>query len=265
MGTGLGIIFKNLYKLFRRIISRTFYALFANNKLNTHRIERLSGLHRGKRAFIVCNGPSLSPIDLETIYRNGDISFACNKIDKIFTKTNWRPTYYAVMDETFQYSLVDTMNVVPASIKFLSKDSYIKTRKVRGNVIFIETIGGSALLDNPKFSKQLSSGIYTIGTTTYSLIQIAVSMGIKEIYIIGCDNTYAKEIKRDGSIVNNGKNSYFEGTSQKDQMNAAATWQMDIAYDYARKYADSNGIKIYNATRGGCLEAFQRVNFDSLF
>ena len=40
---------------------------------------------------------------------------------------------------------------------------------------------------------------------------------------------------------------------------------MDIAYDYARKYADSNGIKIYNATRGGCLEAFQRVNFDSLF
>ena len=27
----------------------------------------------------------------------------------------------------------------------------------------------------------------------------------------------------------------------------------------------SNGIKIYNATRGGALEVFERVDFDSLF
>lgn len=265
MGTGIGVLLKIIQKVYRKNISRLFFCLFADKTKNNQKIQELSDIHAGKRAFVICNGPSLLPEDLDAINKKGDLSFACNKIDKIFTKTNWRPTYYAVLDETFQYSLVDTMSVIPASYKFLSKDSYIKTRKVRGNVIYIETIGGSALLDNPKFSKQLSSGIYTIGTTTYSLIQIAVSMGIKEIYIIGCDNTYAKEIKRDGSIVNNGKNSYFEGTSQKDQMNAAATWQMDIAYDYARKYADSNGIKIYNATRGGCLEAFQRVNFDSLF
>ena len=31
-----------------------------------------------------------------------------------------------------------------------------------------------------------------------------------------------------------------------------------------RTYAESNGIEILNATRGGKLEAFERVNFDEL-
>jgi hypothetical protein len=38
-----------------------------------------------------------------------------------------------------------------------------------------------------------------------------------------------------------------------------------LAYSAAKKFADENGIKIYNATRGGKLEVFERVDFDSLF
>ena len=37
------------------------------------------------------------------------------------------------------------------------------------------------------------------------------------------------------------------------------------AYQKAKTYADTHNIKIYNATRGGKLEVFQRVEFDSLF
>ena len=36
-------------------------------------------------------------------------------------------------------------------------------------------------------------------------------------------------------------------------------------YKSARKYADTHHVHIYNATRGGYLEIFDRVNFDSLF
>ena len=36
-------------------------------------------------------------------------------------------------------------------------------------------------------------------------------------------------------------------------------------YQKAKQYADAHGIKIYNATRGGKLEVFPRVDFDSLF
>ncbi len=40
---------------------------------------------------------------------------------------------------------------------------------------------------------------------------------------------------------------------------------MLAAYTEAKRYADTHGIKIYNATRGGKLEVFERVDFDSLF
>ena len=40
---------------------------------------------------------------------------------------------------------------------------------------------------------------------------------------------------------------------------------MVLAYKSAKKYADSHGIRIYNATRGGKLEVFERIDFDSLF
>ena len=40
--------------------------------------------------------------------------------------------------------------------------------------------------------------------------------------------------------------------------------QLD-GYKAAKKYAEENGIKIYNATRGGKLEIFERVEYDTLF
>ena len=32
----------------------------------------------------------------------------------------------------------------------------------------------------------------------------------------------------------------------------------------ARKYCDEHNVAIYNATRGGKLEVFERVNFDDI-
>lgn len=232
---------------------------------NKSLLHNLRNIHQGKRAFIVCNGPSLRAEDLELLHQKGEISFACNKIDKIFSQTSWRPTYYAVLDETYQHSLLDTMNSIPAHVKFFRKESYITTRKVKGDKVFLNAIGGRELLQESLFSEDASSCIYTIATTTYSLLQIAVHMGIREIYIIGCDNSYGLEIKPDGTIVDTGRKSYFAGSKEADQKTAAATWEMNIVYEYARKYADTHNIRIYNATRGGYLEAFERVDFDTLF
>ena len=40
---------------------------------------------------------------------------------------------------------------------------------------------------------------------------------------------------------------------------------MNKSYAAARKYADHSGIKIYNATRGGHLEVFERINLMKSF
>lgn len=261
----LSRIYNGLQRRIVKLVSRFSYSISGARHRSKLQLEDLRDSYHNTRAFIVCNGPSLMADDLTRLHKRGEITFACNKIDKIFPQTEWRPTYYAVLDETYQHSLFATMNAVPAKVKFFRKESYITTRKVKGEKVFLKTIGGRELLQKGKFSENALDGIYTIATTTYSLIQLAVHMGIREIYIIGCDNSYGLEIKPDGTLVNTGRKSYFDGSKEADQKLAAATWEMNLAYEYARQYADYHNIHIYNATRGGYLEAFKRVDFDSLF
>lgn len=250
---------------FYRVLSLILYKISYRTSDNDLLLNNLKGLHTGKRAFIVCNGPSLTSADLDKIADNGDISFACNKIENILSATIWHPTYYAVFDETYQYTLLDMINAIPAKVKFFRKSSYYVTRNVNGVKAFVNADGSKYLLDNCKFSEDVSDVIYTVATTTYALFQLAVHMGIRELYIVGCDNSYAREISRDGTFYETGHNSYFSLADTKEQSTAAAVWQMNIAYEYARKYADTQGIKIYNATRGGYLEAFERIDFETLF
>lgn len=261
----LNRLYNGLKRRIVRCLSRLAYTISRDKQKSDECMGRLANMHQGSRCFIVCNGPSLKAEDLTLLHARGEITFACNKIDKIFPQTNWRPTYYAVLDETYQHSLLSTMNVVSANIKFFRKESYLTTRKVIGNKVFLNAIGGRELLKNSRFSEDASRCIYTIATTTYSLIQLAVYMGMREIYIIGCDNSYGLEIMPDGTVVDTGRQSYFEGSKESEQKTAASPWEMNIAYEFARKYADAHNIKIYNATRGGYLEAFERVEFDTLF
>ena len=79
-----------------------------------------------------------------------------------------------------------------------------------------------------------------------------------EINLVGKDE--------DGTIVkNDGIKSYFGEKNHEAENIAVSSWQMEIAYQYAEKYSRENGFRVYNATRGGYLEVFERVDFDSLF
>lgn len=256
---------KRLIGTLRKLYGLLRFRLFGLNFRNTQNLKRLHNLYEGRRCFIICNGPSLKVADLDCIHANGDFSFASNKIDRIFPLTEWRPTFYAVFDETAQFTLLKTMNSIPAQIKFFRKNSYSVTRKVKGHVVWLNANGNRTLLDNPKFAENCTNVIYTIGTVTYAMLQLAVHMGFKELYIIGCDNRYSFERRQDGTIISYGTHSYFTGSDAKDDKATASTWEMNIAYEFTRKYAEAHGIKIYNASRGGHLETFERVNFDDLF
>ena len=79
-------------------------------------------------------------------------------------------------------------------------------------------------------------------------------MGFKEIYLLGVDCNYLK-----GS----NQNYFFKDKviDNKDHN----VYSMILDYQAVQKYAEKNNIKIFNATRGGALEVFPRVDFDSLF
>ena len=259
-----GLIWK-LFNFLHKKLSVYMFRQSSERAKNVKGLGALKNAYEGKRIFIVCTGPSLKPEDLDKIAESGDYSFACNKIDKMFCQTKWRPTFYTVFDERYGIKLLDTMNSISSALHFYSEDSYLTTRKVQYRRYFINAQRSRKLLDNPDFSNDVSKKLYAIATVTYAMLQIAVYMGFKELYIIGCDHSYNLEIKRDGTIVDNGGNSYFKGSIEEKKRTPVASWEADVAYDMARKYADSHGIVIKNAGRGGKLENFERVDFDSLF
>ena len=95
------------------------------------------------------------------------------------------------------------------------------------------------------------------GTCIYICLQIAVYMGFKNIYLLGMDLV---DMSQGVNQLPTYKHFYQEEETSR-------LW-LDLilkGYKSARKYADTHHIHIYNATRGGYLEIFDRVDFDSIF
>ena len=59
---------------------RNHFHLFKQGKL----LKTFRNKHKGRRCFIIGNGPSLTANDLNKIKRNNDISFAFNRIYHIY-------------------------------------------------------------------------------------------------------------------------------------------------------------------------------------
>ena len=97
------------------------------------------------------------------------------------------------------------------------------------------------------------------------MLQTAVYAGIKEIYFLGMDFNFHKELREDGSvIIKNGVKNHMDYMPQEYSGIYNVT-QIEKGYRRFKEYADCHEISVYNATRGGKLEIFDRVDFDSLF
>jgi hypothetical protein len=190
--------------------------------------------------------------DLEKL-KNEDC-FSMNSIVLLFDKTDWRPTYYGIQDP-FVYEKIK-QNVDEASIKYkLFGHRLSKYKLPKNSYVFPHNLLNHKIPHRPynsKFSNDIYSEVYDGYSITYSLVQIAVYMGYKEIYLIGADTNYKK-----------GKQHIVEhGVVDANYSDAGN--KMIEAYKVAKKFADENQIEIYNATRGGMLEVFPRVDLDEL-
>ena len=67
-------------------------------------------------------------------------------------------------------------------------------------------------------------------------------------------------------VMNEGTQDYFKGSKASNQgLNLPRIVESTVAYMTARKYADrQKDFTVYNATRGGKLEAFERVKLEDV-
>lgn len=232
-------------------------------------ITKYRNYYQGKRCFIVANGPSLKTEDLDLLHKNGEITFAMNRIYNIFPNTSWRPTFYVCEDEKIAAGKELEINSVPSKEKFIPIEINWWHNIFIKDAIYFHLNYDIDKQTPYKFSDNFAHQIDCRGTVTCTCMQIAVYMGFSEIYLLGVDHNFQKTIDINGNIVidNSVKDYFCEGYD--NDIKEAVVHDMGKntrAYIDAKRYCDeTNNATIYNATRGGKLEVFERVDFDSLF
>lgn len=241
----------------------THYHLFPEGRY----LARLRNIHDGERCFIIGNGPSLRPEDLDILELHGEISFAFNRIFHIFPKTSWRPTYYISQDDKMLKSCVDEVSLLPARIKFIPAEfKWYYGIDVKDATYF--HFENRINPDTAVSSDRIDKCIYNSNTVVITAIQIAIYMGIKVIYLIGVDHHFHTSINSQGRIiVDESAKDYFTEEYNKDKSNLYIPNVDKSTEDFraVKCYSDNRRIKIINATRGGHLDVFPRVPFDVLF
>ncbi len=230
-------------------------------------IKAMKGKHAGRRCFIIGNGPSLSIKDLARL-ENED-TFAMNKIYKVFKETNWRPTYYfcqdiRVIEEIYKDQSID-MDNISAQMRFFPIDVKWQGIKYSDKNSYFYLKRKYITNKNIEFSDDVSLYCGEGSTVTYSAIQFAVYFGYNEIYLIGVDHNYSKLINEDGTVTVNQKvRDYFSKEYTYKHSEPVDLRTSTRAYEKANEYCKKREIIIKNATRGGKLEAFDRIDLDEL-
>lgn len=223
-------------------------------------VKKFHNKYTGKRCFVVATGPSLTIDVLDMLHKNNEYSFGVNTTYKVFSKTKWRPNFYVVTDQVCQEVYgkeildqnIDEYFFADCNVKFMNK--YKQNNLHYLHVVYERSQG---LI---RFSDDISKQVYNNsggGTVIYSCLQIACYLGFNEIYIIGADCDYEGVKKH---FINDYYHDSDEG--EKRIFNNEGAF---IEYQSARQYADYHDLKIYNATQGGKLEIFNRVNVNDLF
>lgn len=220
-------------------------------------LQQFHNIHAGKRCFIIGNGPSLRSEDLDLLHRKGELCFGVNSIHKVFEITDWRPDYYVMIDfQLFPNGDVTDENVGESEVFMPVFYNLAGYHYPKGVHLFHQVNGMIKEEGRAAFSSDITKQIYSGLNVVYNTLQIAAYMGFSEIYLLGVDFSYGKKQQ----------NHFYEKTEPKQEKLATQFYkdEISVAFAYAEEYSKQHGFRIYNATRGGELEIFERVDFDTL-
>ena len=241
-------------------------------------LSKMRDIHKGKRGFIIANGPSLNDIDMSLL--QNEITIGCNGIFKEFEKWGFHTTYYLTEDQQQTELRGKEISSLKGPIKFagihnahafsaFNDINFFHVPMRRNSAYYIR----SELF--PQFSKDFASIVHLGNTVTYIMLQFAYHIGLEEVYIVGLDHNYGKlpELFPHGKIKVTEENyklvqeCHFDKNYYKVGDVIGVPWveKQEKAYSEANKIFLENGRKILNASSFSKLDIFKKVDFDTLF
>jgi len=235
---------------------------------NERRLAALRGAHQGRRAFVIGNGPSLRMEDLDAIA--GELSFAANRIYLAFDRTRWRPTYLAAEDPLMIAGCADALAALDLPRFFPEDARPALPRALRESALvhFLPYLRPGL----PAFGHNVLRRVYWGGSVVHSLLQLAWFMGVREVYLMGMDHEFTVPAGAHGAhagqkpVREAGERNHFH----PGYRNAGEAWfppdtaWQEASYACARRAFEEVGGGVFNATRGGRLEVFERRDFDAV-
>lgn len=236
---------------------------------NERKLASLANTHKGRRAFLIGNGPSLNKCDLKLL--KNEITFGVNAIYLNYKNMGFNPTYYVVEDIFVAEDRAEEIKAYSGPKKFIG--DYLRYCLEGSNDTIWVNIRYvfDSYPEFPHFSTDCIREIWVGGTVSYVCMQLAFFMGIDTLFLIGFDHNYI--IKPDATVsgVNITSNSDDPNHFHPGYFGAGYRWhdpllsRMEIAYRKAKRIFEEHGRKIFNATMGGNLDVFERVDYNSLF
>lgn len=226
-------------------------------------LERFKDIHKGKRIFVIGNGPSLRIEDLDKLYEHGEICIAVNKIYRAFDKMKFRPDYLCFSDGRVINDCED--DIKNLSVEVIVADTYhLGIQKQIDGVQYYHIIHEKYYPNYPGFSDDIVRGCFMGYTVVYDVgIQMAAYMGASEIYLLGVDFSFTNNMTDNNNYF---IKDYYKEYEKKNYANSIFEKEaLEKSFEKAELYSREHGFRIFNATRGGKLEIFERVEFNSLF
>lgn len=229
--------------------------------------------HRGERVVIIGNGPSLNDCDLTRL--KGESTIAVNGIFYAAERMGFDPTYYVVEDTAVMKDNLDAIKAYQAGHKFFPS-IYRQFVGEAPNVSYFMMNRGfyeprSPDFCVPKFSFNPEQRMYSGQSVTIINLQLAYLMGFAEVILVGMDFSYtipdSADVKGDVITSRGDDPNHFHS----DYFGAGKVWKnpkLDRVlanYALAKEIFEADGRRIVNATKGGRLELFERVDYDRLF
>lgn len=224
------------------------------------------------------NGPSLNEMDLERFA--GETVWGSNRCYLLFDRISWRPSCFVSVDRRVLPDIADDVQRVIADLpdtRFFFPYLFRRRNVIApaSNVFWYpERDIQPRCGPDGAFSLDATKGVFASYTVTVAALQLAVHMGYNPIYLIGCDTSYSvpSSVRADRDDPDRLTSTADDDANHfaPDYFGAGRKWhephveRMIWQYTQAKEVCDAAGVTVYNATVGGQLEVFPRVDYESV-
>jgi hypothetical protein len=227
---------------------------------SNRKLKLLVNDNLNKRCFIIGNGPSLRQTDLSQL--RGEYTFGLNRIYLLFPELGFSTTYLVSVNDL-------VLEQCAAEMQNLSLPKFITWRARRWfrpdpNITYLDT----DFTGKEDFCSSITDRIFEGFTVTYIALQLAYHMGFNQAILVGVDHNFVTQGTANQAVISQGDDpnhfapNYF-GKGFKWQLPDLAG--SERAYTMAREAYSRAGRHILDATVGGKLTIFPKVDYLSLF